>query len=115
MKLYRVLANLAFLSHWVLVGILVGGIPMQYFFPWYRGINLLLLGVTAISQLVWLGKCPLTILENHFRAKYNPAEVYTGPCIQHYFAQRFQVTVPSGFAPFMLVLMVLISGFFWIN
>ncbi len=57
----------------------------EKFFDWWLFRSLHLLGIFYVASLSILGKyCPLTILENELRLKYEVFSVYSGSFIIHY-------------------------------
>jgi len=55
------------------------------FFDWWLFRTLHLLGIFYVASLSILGKyCPLTILENELRLRYEVSSVYSGSFIIHY-------------------------------
>lgn len=114
MNTYRKLANATFWFHWIWVAILLGGIPMQITFQWYKPVHMVVLTTTLVSQLLWLG-CPLVALENAFRAKYDPNTTYSGSFICHYLKKRFGISVSPTIIIVQLVAMAIVSGIMWIR
>lgn len=78
----RIAHTIALLHIPVIVAALAGTVFVS-FYPAYAGYQMAL--ATAIVA-VWslYGGCPFTNWENQLRAKYDPAGVYSGPCIAHY-------------------------------
>jgi len=72
----------------MLLGFLLTGYALvfrQKFFDWWLFRSLHLLGIFYVSSLSILGKyCPLTILENGLRLRYEASSVYSGSFIVHY-------------------------------
>ena len=61
------------------------GFFYKRFFDWWLFRTLHLCGIIYVGLLVLLREyCPLTILENTVRAKYNPNLTYPGSFIVHY-------------------------------
>ncbi len=57
----------------------------KLFLDWWLFRTVHLCGIVYVGLLAILGKyCPLTILENILRAKYNPNLSYPGSFIVHY-------------------------------
>ena len=90
--LYKILADLIVFFHflWIIFN-LIGFILTLAGFFWKRFFDralfrlLHLFGIVYVSLLAILGKyCPLTILENSLRRKYNPFLVYPGSFIAHH-------------------------------
>ena len=91
MKIYRILANVVFVFHWIWVAILLVGALMELPFPWYIPIHYTVLLITFGAQRIWQG-CPLTKLENALRAKCEPNKIYGGSFITHYTGIRIMET-----------------------
>ena len=90
--LYKVLADLIVVVHfaWILF-MLAGfiltlcGLFWREFFDWWLFRILHLCGIIYVGLLAALRQyCPLTILENTLRQKYNPELTYPGSFIVHY-------------------------------
>jgi len=55
------------------------------FFDWWLFRTLHLLGILYVASLSILGKyCPLTLLENELRSRFDPSLAYSGSFIVHY-------------------------------
>ena len=76
-KRYRFLADAVSGFHYFWIVLLLSGVILQLVFPWYGPINAVILAITIVSQIVWLG-CPLVTLENAFRKKYDPYACFSG-------------------------------------
>ncbi len=90
---YKIIADLTVVIHllWILfmlAGFIIalGGFFNKKLFECARFRTLHLLGIifVSITTATWR-YCPLTILENTLRAKYDPSLVYPGSFIIHYF------------------------------
>jgi len=90
---YKIFADAIILVHFLfilfmLLGFLLTGYALvfrQKFFDWWLFRSLHLLGIFYVSSLSILGKyCPLTILENGLRLRYEASSVYSGSFIVHY-------------------------------
>ena len=71
----------------MLVGAILtlSGFFYKRFFDWWLFRTLHLCGITYVGLLAFLREyCPLTILENTLRAKYNPDLTYLCSFIVHY-------------------------------
>lgn len=63
----------------------LGGFFYKRFFDWWLFRTLHLCGIIYVGLLALLREyCPLTILENTVRTKYNPELTYPGSFIVHY-------------------------------
>ena len=90
--LYKILANIIVAVHFVwilfmLIGVILtlSGFFYKRFFDWWLFRILHLCGIAYVGLLATLRQyCPLTILENTVRAKYNPDLTYPGSFIVHY-------------------------------
>ncbi len=90
--LYKILADIIVVMHfaWILfmlVGFIftIAGFFWKRFFDRWLFRTVHLLGIIYVSLLVIMGKyCPLTILENTLRQKYDPELTYTGSFMIHY-------------------------------
>jgi hypothetical protein len=92
MNKYRIFANVTLWFHWVWVAILLFGFVAQSALEWYKPIHLVVLSTTICGQILF-GGCPLTILENAFRRKYDPLKTYSGGFTIHYIQKHFGVEV----------------------
>ena len=90
--LYKIFADIIVVMHfaWILF-MLVGailtlsGFFYKRFFDWWSFRTLHLCGIIYVGLLALLREyCPLTILENTVRTKYNPDLTYPGSFIVHY-------------------------------
>ena len=90
--LYKIFADLIVVIHfaWILFMLAgtiltLGGFFYKRFFDWWLFRTLHLCGIIYVGLLALLREyCPLTILENTVRAKYNPDLTYPGSFIVHY-------------------------------
>lgn len=90
--LYKILADIIVVVHfgWVLFMLLgfvlsLWGFFWREFFNWWLFRMLHLFGIVYVVLLAVLRQyCPLTILENTLRARYNPILTYPGSFIVHY-------------------------------
>ncbi len=90
--LYKILADIIVVLHfgWVLFMLLgfvlsLWGFFWKNFFNWWLFRILHLFGIVYVVLLAVLRQyCPLTILENTLRARYNPILTYPGSFIVHY-------------------------------
>ena len=90
--LYKILADIIVVVHfgWVLFMLLgfvlsLWGFFWKNFFNWWLFRMLHLFGIVYVVLLAVLRQyCPLTILENTLRARYNPILTYPGSFIVHY-------------------------------
>ncbi len=90
---YKIFADAIIVVHFLfilfmLLGFLLTAFALvfrQKFFDWWLFRSLHLLGIFYVSSLSILGKyCPLTILENELRLRYEVSSVYSGSFIVHY-------------------------------
>ena len=90
--LYNVLADLIVILHliWILFmligfALILCGFFWKRFFDWCLFRILHLCGIVYVGLLGVLGEyCPLTMLENSLRARYDPGSGYPGSFIVHY-------------------------------
>jgi len=90
--LYKIFADLIVVIHfaWILFMLAgtiltLGGFFYKRFFDWWLFRTLHFCGIIYVGFLAVLREyCPLTILENTVRAKYNPDLTYPGSFIVHY-------------------------------
>ncbi|GLZ33228.1 hypothetical protein Lesp02_54160 [Lentzea sp. NBRC 105346] len=103
----RVLADTVMVLHFALMGFLiVGG-----FFAWrWRGVIYphLVIGAWAILSLLVDVKCPLTMLENHFRLQAGQPEL-SGGFIDHYIDGVWYPESQSAAVQFVLGTIVIVS------
>ena len=90
---YKILADAIIVAHFLFILFMLLGFLLtvcalvfrQKFFEWWLFRSLHLLGIFYVSSLSILGKyCPLTILENELRLRYEVSSVYFGSFIVHY-------------------------------
>ena len=90
---YKIFADAIIVVHFLyilfmLLGFLLTGYALffrQKFFDWWLFRLLHLLGIFYVVSLSILGRyCPLTILENELRLRYEAYSVYSGSFIVHY-------------------------------
>ena len=90
---YKIFADAIIVAHFLyilfmLLGFLLTGYALffrQKFFDWWLFRSLHLLGIFYVVSLSILGKyCPLTILENELRLRYEVSLVYSGSFIVYY-------------------------------
>lgn len=105
---YRKLANIVFWFHWVWVALLIGGGALQFIFPWYKPIQMVIVTVTITSQIVFLG-CPIVALEKALRRKYDPSETYTGSFVCHYLKKWFGLDIPPVVIFILLIVLLAVS------
>ncbi len=108
MNAYRIAANAVFWLHQTLIILLFVGFFAQFVFLWYGPIEAVALTLTIVSQ-GRQKKCPLTVLENYFRAKCEPRKTYEGSFLRYYTKKHFKVNIPLGVIPKILKLMLAIS------
>ena len=90
--LYKILADLIVVIHFVWILFMLSGflLTLSGFF-WRRFFDSLLFRILHLCGIIYVGLlallreyCPLTILENTLRAKYNPDLTYPGSFIVCY-------------------------------
>ena len=90
--LYRVFADIVVVMHFVWILFMLAGFILtlwgffwREFFDWWLFRTLHLCGIAYVGLLAVLRQyCPLTILENTLRARYEPGLRYPGSFIVHY-------------------------------
>ncbi len=90
--LYKIIADIIVLLHFIwIIFMLFGffltiyGFFWKKFFDWWLFRTLHLLGILFVGILTILRRfCPLTILENISRIKYDPESTYPGSFIVYY-------------------------------
>ena len=108
MSTYRLLTDFVVVFHFVWVAVLLGG-WFLYRFKWWRPIQVTLVLTTIISQVLFLG-CPLVVLENSLRMKYDPQAVYKGSFICHYIEEYLGYQLSPGWITLALVVIAFITG-----
>lgn len=105
--LYKVLADIVVLAHFLWIVFLVCGA--------FWGVKKNVVKVIHVSALsfaliihVFNWYCPLTHVEVWLRSKHDPALTYTGSFIAHYTERVIYVALPPWF---LLVLTVFLCGF----
>jgi hypothetical protein len=90
---YKIFADAVIVVHFLFILFMLLGFLLtiyavlfrEKFFDWWLFRSLHLLGIFYVASLSILGKyCPLTILENELRLKYEVFSVYSGSFIVHY-------------------------------
>jgi len=90
---YKIFADAVIVVHFLFIlfmlfGFLVTAYALFFrekFFDWRLFRSLHLLGILYVASLSILGKyCPLTLLENELRSRYELSSVYSGSFIVHY-------------------------------
>lgn len=110
---YKLLADLIVVIHfiWIIFMLLGFLLTLQAFFykrdffKWFRFRIIHVLGIFYVALLSILGRyCPLTILENYLRSRYDPNLVYPGSFIIHYLeglvypqVNPLIILIPTGF------------------
>lgn len=92
MKIYQFLANCIACFHWIWASMLVVGIFLSIYHPTYRICHAIIISSTLVGQVTF-PSCPLTMLENSFRRRYDPKTVYTGSFAVHYFESWIGITI----------------------
>jgi len=91
--LYRIFSEAIIAIHFLFILFMLLGFLLtlcgiffrQKFFDWWLFRSLHLLGIFYVASLSILGKyCPLTLLENQLRSRYEASSVYSGSFIVHY-------------------------------
>jgi len=91
--LYRIFSETIIAIHFLFILFMLLGFLLtlrgiffrQKFFDWWLFRSLHLLGIFYVASLSILGKyCPLTLLENQLRSRYEVSSVYSGSFIVHY-------------------------------
>jgi hypothetical protein len=89
---YKIIADILVVLHFIwIIFMLLGffltiyGFFWEKFFDWWLFRTLHLSGILFVGVLTALKRfCPLTILENISRGRYNPETAYPGSFIVHY-------------------------------
>jgi len=90
--LYKIIADIIVVLHFIWIILMLLGFFLTIFgffrkkiFDWWLFRTLHLLGILFVGILTLLRRfCPLTILENISRVKYDPESTYPGSFIVHY-------------------------------
>ncbi len=91
--LYKIFADAIIVAHFLFILFMLFGFLFtvyaiffrQKFFDWWLFRSLHLIGILYVASLSILGKyCPLTLLENELRSRYEVSSVYSGSFIVHY-------------------------------
>jgi len=92
--LHKIFADATIVAHFLFILFMLFGFLFtvyalffrQKFFDWWLFRSLHLIGILYVASLSILGKyCPLTLLENELRSRYEVSSVYSGSFIVHYF------------------------------
>jgi len=88
---YKFMADIVRIIHVLVIVLLVMGIWISDKYPpTYRLMNLIFILTTGLSQILFRG-CPLTILENALRKKYDPTTTYPGSFISFHLHNRLGI------------------------
>jgi hypothetical protein len=87
---------------------MLAGPFISYLWAPYRFIHSAVIGVTAVSQLLWLG-CPLVALESTLRRKYNPSYNFSGSFICDFLKRRFGIQVSPRVITAQLTIAVVVA------
>ena len=90
--IYKVLADIIVVMHFAWILFMLVGFILTIKGFWWKGFfdkwlfrTIHLFGIIYVSSLAVLRQyCPLTILENNLRARYDPSLVYPGSFMVHY-------------------------------
>ena len=121
---YKLLADLIVVIHFVWITFMLLGFLLilqaffykKAFFDWFKFRIIHLIGIFYISLLSILGKyCPLTILENFLRSRYELNLVYPGSFIIHYLERLVYpavnpliIQIPTAFIAVFTILVFII-------
>lgn len=105
---YRMAAKAVLYLHGFFVILLLVGTPAQFVFPGYTKVQIGLILYAGLAQILFLGKCPLTVLENFFLGKIDSGERYYGSCIRHYL-KVWGIRAPRGFTTMSMVFILTLS------
>jgi len=106
MKKYKLLANLVFILHLIVIVMLFSGAFLCTILSWYKNIFFPFLGTVMLSQLAFLG-CPLTTLESGLRAKYNKFPEFSGSFTSFLVYKIFKIRI----SPMVTVALLIIFLF----
>lgn len=90
--LYKILADIIVVLHFFFILFMLLGFILTFwgffwedFYDWWLFRTLHLLGIAYVGLLAALREyCPLTMLENFLRLRYDPCSTYPGSFIVHY-------------------------------
>ncbi len=115
--LYKILADVVLVVHFMWILFMVGGVMFtiacffrkQLFDKWLiRTIHLA--GIIFVCALAVMEKyCPLTILENKLRLRYNPEGVYPESFIQYYLEKLIYPDVDPAFIVMPTIILTLFT------
>jgi hypothetical protein len=105
--LYRILADIALLVHFLWIVFLIFGAFLGVRFRAAKVLHIAGLGYALVlNALGWY--CPLTHVEIWARTRHDPAIAYTGSFVIHYVEELIYVNLPRSS---LLVLTVLLCAF----
>ena len=122
--IYRLLADLTLLVHFLYIVFLLGGLLLILLGLWrgwtisrnfwFRGLHLTTFIIVIVFELAGY-LCPLTYLEIWLRQKQDPSTAYFGSFIAHYIEELIYVEIPlstivipsAGFALLTVFLFIL--------
>lgn len=120
--IYKIFADMIVGFHflWILfmiVGFLLTlyGFFWKEFFDWWLFRTIHLFGILYVTSLAFLREyCPVTILENILREKYNPNSTYPGSFIFHYLHRLVYPEIEPGVLFFFTGFIAVFSLFMFI-
>jgi len=109
--MYLLLANIVAIIHVLVVIALFGGSIAFFTVKKYRGsiwdkLHSALVFVTMGTQIIFLG-CPLTLIEQALRSRYNPSITYYGSFTTHYLLKYFGFEVEGMAVTAVMAIIVL--------
>lgn len=104
---YRILANIVFLFHLLVVFIILFG----WYFHFLNFIYICVLLVTLFSE-IFLGYCPLTKLEFDLRKKLIPSLNYDYSFLSYYAYKLTGINISGKYIHYPAIIFLLISLFF---
>lgn len=103
---YKKIADIVAVFHLFWTTVMVLTAILTYFFSWAILIIKVVLITNNIAQIIWLGNCPLTILENNLRLKYDPKIELKDSFIGHFFLVKYGIHIPR---PIIFILLIFVT------
>jgi hypothetical protein len=93
-NIYRLLARVVLLFHWLWIFVILGGSVFSIWYPQYAKFNLLAIIITVLVEIPSRG-CPLVKIENILREKYSSEKIITGPFINFWIQEWTGIIIPK--------------------
>ena len=92
---YKTYADLLVSAHFFWTLLLIGGVIAMFVYPSYATVQIAVMSFTLLIAIPFHNTCPLTLLEEILRKKYNPSYHNDGSYIATYFNKFFRTTIAA--------------------